>query len=56
MYDSDRLRPVIRLSGALLLCLLTANLGFVLLSAAFPGWLPRPSRRDCAFGSRERAI
>ncbi len=57
VYDSDRLRPVIQLSGALLLCLLTANLGLALLSAAFPGWLPHQFfGLDFVADNRQRAV
>lgn len=57
MYDGLRLSPIFRVFGVLLLSLMLANVGLVLFTAAFPGWLPRQFfGLDFVSDNRQRAV
>jgi len=57
VFDCHRLKPVLRLSGFLLLFLLAINIVLALFSAAFPAWLPHQFfGLDFVADNRQRAV
>jgi len=57
VFDSPRLKPVLKLCGIVLLFLMAANITLALFSAAFPGWLPHQFfGLDFVEDNRQRAV